>query len=52
MKLKSDCITCEVWRNAGTTLLCSKADCKECGKDVTGKLSYCACRNCKHLRNK
>lgn len=46
---KPDCVACEIWRKAGTTLLCSRKDCKECGKDVTGKLGFCCCRGCEYL---
>lgn len=46
---KADCIICEIWRKAGTTLLCTKENCKNCGKDANGKLAFCFCRNCEHL---
>jgi len=47
--VKPDCVVCELWRVAETTLLCSKEDCGNCGIDMNGKLAFCHCRNCKHL---
>jgi len=52
MQEKPDCITCEIWRKAGTVLLCSREDCKDCGKDINGKLAFCYCRNCEYLSYK